>query len=185
VKSIGIDFVLLNDGTKLPADFVVIGAGVRPNTQLAEAAGLKVENGIVVNEFLETSTPGIYAAGDVARFPDRFTGNLIRVEHWVVAEQQGQAVARNIAGPRQPYTNPPFFWSAHYDVIINYVGNSFGWDQCEVRGSLDDRSALVAYRRSGRTLAVATIFKDVESLQIEAAMEAGDADAVDQVVAHG
>jgi len=70
-------------------------------------------------------------------------------------------------------------------VIINYVGNSFGWDEYEVRGSLDDRSALVAYRRSGRTLAVATIFKDVESLQIEAAMEAGDADAVDQVVAHG
>ena len=185
VKSIGSDFVLLNDGSRLPSDFVVIGAGVRPNTQVAEAAGLKVENGIVVNEFLETSAPGIYAVGDVARFPDRFTGNLIRVEHWVVAEQQGQAVARNITGPRQPYTNAPFFWSAHYDVIINYVGNASGWDQYEVRGSLEDRHALIAYRRGGRIAAVATVFMDVEALQIEAAMEAGDSDAIEQILARG
>jgi len=183
VKSIDRDAVVTANGDRLTSNFVVIGAGVRPNTQLAESAGLKVENGIVVNEFLETSAPGIYAAGDVARFPDRFTGNTIRVEHWVVAEQQGQAAARNMIGQRQPYTNPPFFWSAHYDVTINYVGNAFGWDQYEVRGSLDDHSALIAYRRGGRIAAVATIFKDIESLEIEAAMETGDADLIEQVIA--
>jgi len=183
VKSIGPGSVLLNDGRSLSADFVVIGAGVRPNVQLAEAAGLRTDNGIVVNEFLETSAPGIYAAGDVARFPDRFTGRNIRVEHWVVAELQGQAAARNMIGPRQPYTAPPFFWSAHYDVIINYAGNAAGWDQVEVRGSLDDRHALIAYRGKGKIAAVATIFMDVESLQVELAMENGDADAVEQIVA--
>jgi NADPH-dependent 2,4-dienoyl-CoA reductase/sulfur reductase-like enzyme/nitrite reductase/ring-hydroxylating ferredoxin subunit len=182
VKTIGRDSVTVSDGRSLPADFVVIGAGVRPNAQLAEAAGLRVDNGIVVNEFLETSAQGIFAAGDVARFPDRFTGKSIRVEHWVVAERQGQAAACNMIGPRQPYTIPPFFWSAHYDVIINYVGNATGWDQVDVRGSLDDRHALIAYRSAGSVVAIATIFMDVESLQAEVAMEAGDADAVEQIV---
>ncbi|HJT15915.1 MAG TPA: FAD-dependent oxidoreductase [Thermoanaerobaculia bacterium] len=182
VKSIEKDAVIAADGEQLPADFVVMGGGVRPNVQLAESAGLKVDNGIVVNEFLETSSPGIFAVGDVARYPDRYTGNSIRVEHWVVAEQQAQHVARVIAGDRRPYQHAPFFWSAHYDVIINYVGNATGWEKYEVRGSLDDRNALVAYRRGNRTVAVATIFRDVESLQIEAAMEAGDAAAVERIV---
>ena len=181
VKTIEPVSVLLHDGRTLPADLVIIGAGVRPNVQLAEAAGLRLHHGIVVNEFLETSAPGIYAAGDIARFPDRFGGTSIRVEHWVVAERQGQAFARNMTGPPQPYSDPPFFWSAHYDVSINYVGNAAGWDQFEVRGSLDGHNALIAYRRAGRTVAVATIFKDLESLEIEAAMEAGDADLVEQV----
>jgi len=182
VQSIGRDSVVLNDGRTVPADLVVIGAGVRPNTQLAEAAGLRTDKGIVVDEFLQTSAPGVFAAGDVARFPDRFAGREIRVEHWVVAELQGQTAARNILGAGQAYTVPPFFWSAHYDVVINYVGNAAGWDQCQVRGSLDDRHALVAYRSNGRIAAVATIFMDIESLEIEAAMEAGDADAVEQII---
>jgi apoptosis-inducing factor 3 len=183
VKSIERDAVITSKGERLPADFVVIGGGVRPNTKLAEAAGLKIDNGIVVNEFLETSAPGIYAAGDLARFPDRFGGASIRVEHWVLAERHGQAFARNMTGPRQPFSDPPFFWSAHYDVSINYVGNAAGWDQFDVRGSLDGHDALIAYRRAGRIVAVATIFKDLESLEIEAAMEAGDADLVEQVAA--
>ncbi len=182
VKSIGADSVILNDGRSLPADFVVIGVGVRPNIELAQAAGLKTDNGIVVNEFLETSAAGIYSAGDAARFPDRFIGKSIRVEHWVVAEQQGQAAAINMIGPRRPYTHPPFFWSAHYDVTINYVGNAAGWDQVEVCGSLDERHALIAYRAAGRICAIATIFRDLESLQAEVAMEAGDSDALEQIV---
>ena len=175
VKKIDPASVLLSDGRSLPADFVVIGAGVRPNAQLAEAAQLKIDNGIVVNERLETSAPGIFAAGDVARFP--YAGNSIRVEHWVVAERQGQAFGR-----KAPYADVPFFWSAHYDVSINYVGNGAGWEKAEVRGSLDDRSALVAYRRGGRIIAVATVFRDTESLQAEAAMENGDSDLVEQIV---
>jgi NADPH-dependent 2,4-dienoyl-CoA reductase/sulfur reductase-like enzyme len=183
VKSIERLSVLLNDGRSLPADLVVIGVGVRPNVQLAEVAGLRVDNGIVTNEFLETSARGIFAAGDVARFPERFGGTSIRVEHWAVAERQGQAFARNMTGDRQPYSDPPFFWSAHYDVSINYSGSAAGWDQADVRGSLDDRNALIAYRRGGRIVAVATIFKDIESLKVEAAMEAGDADLVEQISA--
>jgi len=175
VKKIDPMSVLLNDGQSLSADLVVIGAGVRPNVQLAEAAQLKIDNGIVVNERLETSAPGIFAAGDVARFP--YAGASIRVEHWVVAERQGQAFGRGEA-----YDDVPFFWSAHYDVSINYVGNGAGWEKADVRGSLDDRNALIAYRRGGRIIAVATIFRDTESLQIEAAMENGDSDLVEQIV---
>ena len=166
----------------IDADFVVIGAGVRPNTQLAEAAGLKVDNGIVVDEMLETSAPGIYAAGDVARFPDRFSGRAIRVEHWAVAETQGQTVARNILGAREPHAVPPFFWSAHYDVTIAYVGNAAGWERAEVHGSLDERRALVAYRTGERIAAVATIGMDRECLLAEAAMEKNDHAELERIV---
>src|SRR5204863_2898465 len=130
----------------IAADFVVIGGGVRPNTSLAEVAGLKVDNGIIVDEFMETSTPGVYAAGDAARFPDRFSGRAIRVEHWVVAERQGQTAARNILGAQEPHAVPPFFWSAHYDVTVNYAGNAAGWERAEVHGTPDERRPLVPYR---------------------------------------
>jgi NADPH-dependent 2,4-dienoyl-CoA reductase/sulfur reductase-like enzyme/nitrite reductase/ring-hydroxylating ferredoxin subunit len=168
---------------EVEADFFVIGAGVRPNTKLAEAAGLKVDNGIVVDEMLETSAPGVYAAGDVARFPDRFSGRAIRVEHWAVAETQGQTAARNILGAREPHAVPPFFWSAHYDVTINYVGNAVGWERAEVHGSLDERRALVAYRIGERIAAVATIGMDRECLLAEAAMEKGDREELERIVA--
>ena len=166
----------------IPADFVVIGGGVRPNTQLAVAARVMVDNGIIVDEFMETSAPGIYAAGDAARFPDRFTGRAIRVEHWAVAETQGQTAARNILGAREPHGVPPFFWSAHYDVTIAYVGNAAGWDVAEVHGSLSERRALVAYRMGGRIAAVATIGMDKECLLAEAAMEKNDHDELERIV---
>jgi NADPH-dependent 2,4-dienoyl-CoA reductase/sulfur reductase-like enzyme len=157
------------------ADFVVMGGGVRPNTQLAEAAGLKVDNGIVVDEHLETSAPGIYAAGDVARLK-------VRVEHWAVAETQGQTAAKNILGARERHGVVPFFWSAHYDVTIAYVGNAAGWDKAEVHGSLDERRALVAYRVGGHIAAVATIGMDKECLEAEAAMEKGDQQALERLI---
>jgi NADPH-dependent 2,4-dienoyl-CoA reductase/sulfur reductase-like enzyme len=159
----------------IAADFVVMGGGVRPNVQLAEAAGLKVDNGIVVDEFMETSAPGIYAAGDAARFK-------VRVEHWAVAETQGQTAAKNILGAREPHGVPPFFWSAHYDVTIAYVGNAAGWDRAELHGSLDERRALVAYRVGGRIAAVAAIGMDRECLEAEAAMEKGDDQALEALV---
>jgi NADPH-dependent 2,4-dienoyl-CoA reductase/sulfur reductase-like enzyme/nitrite reductase/ring-hydroxylating ferredoxin subunit len=177
------DRVILATGEPLLADFIVAGVGVRPNTQLAEAVGLAVDHGIVVDEFLRTSAPGIYAAGDVANYPDRFSGKNVRVEHWVAAGRQGQTAALNILGRPAPHTAPPFFWSAHYDVIINYVGNAAGYDGVEVRGSFDDRRALVAYRAGARIAAVATIGLDRESLQIERAMEDGDQSAVERIVA--
>jgi len=177
------DRVILATGEPLLADFVVAGVGVRPNTQLAEAAGLTIDHGIVVDQFLRTSADGIYAAGDVAHYPDPFSGQNVRVEHWVAAGRQGQTAALNILGRPTPHTAPPFFWSAHYDVTIAYVGNAAGFDRAEVHGSLDERRALIAYRVGPRIAAVATINLDRESLMIEKAMEDGDQSAIDTVIA--
>ena len=163
--------VKLKGGTALPADLVVVGIGVRPRIQLAERAGLKIDRGVAVNEYLETSAPGIFAAGDIARWPDPHTGENLRIEHWVVAERQGQTAARNILGQRQRFSEIPFFWSQHYDVPINYIGHAETWDDLDIEGNIEARDCLVRYRRNGKVLAVASIFRDVDNLKEEAAME--------------
>ena len=165
------DGVVLDDGARLPADLVVIGVGVRPRTLLAEQAGLHVDQGVLVNEYLETSAPGIFAAGDIARWPDSRTGERIRVEHWVVAQRQGQAAARNILGARERFDAVPFFWSAHYDVSINYIGHATGDSRAEVDGDAADQDVSVRFTRNGKVTALATLFRDEESLRAEMELE--------------
>jgi NADPH-dependent 2,4-dienoyl-CoA reductase/sulfur reductase-like enzyme len=164
---------VLKSGGTIEADMVVVGVGVRPRLSLAEQAGLASDRGVTVDPFLETSAPGIFAAGDIARWPDSRSGAKIRVEHWVVAERQRQTAARNMLGQRERFDAVPFFWSQHYDVPINYVGHAQRWDETRIGGSIEGRDCLVEYRQNGRVLAFASIYRDLANLQHELAMERG------------
>jgi NADPH-dependent 2,4-dienoyl-CoA reductase/sulfur reductase-like enzyme len=161
----------LKSGGVLEVGLVVVGIGVRPRLALAERAGLAIDRGILVNAFLETSVAGIYAAGDIARWPDPHSEQNIRVEHWVVAQRQGQTAALNMLGQREKFDAVPFFWSQHYDVPINYVGHAEQWDEIAIDGDINAKDCLLTYKHKGRVLAVASIFRDLASLQAEVKME--------------
>jgi NADPH-dependent 2,4-dienoyl-CoA reductase/sulfur reductase-like enzyme/nitrite reductase/ring-hydroxylating ferredoxin subunit len=172
VRTIEADGAILDDGTRLDADLIVGGIGVRPNVGIADRAGLLVDDGISVNEFLETSSKGIFAAGDVARWPDAYSDSRLRVEHWVVAQRQGQTVARNMMGNHDRFDDIPFFWSNHYDKLhIRYTGHVDRWDEKRIDGNVMGMDCAVSFLVGGKRRAIATINRDRQNLEAEAAME--------------
>jgi NADPH-dependent 2,4-dienoyl-CoA reductase/sulfur reductase-like enzyme/nitrite reductase/ring-hydroxylating ferredoxin subunit len=186
--------VELQDGRALAADLVVLGVGVQPRTALARKAGLEVDDGIIVNSLLRTSAPDIWAAGDVARYPELQLGTTARIEHWVVAQRHGQAVAADMLGLGTSFSAVPFFWSRHYDVSLRHVGHADSGASIEVTGSLQARDATVIFRHAapaaharrpvkrGRVAAVITIGRDLQSLAVEAALERNDESAVEELL---
>ena len=164
-----VERVLTSDGRRLEADAVVVGIGVQPRTDLAEGAGLLVDDGVVVDELLRTSDPRIFAAGDVARVRHAFYGEHVRVEHWATARDQGASAARSMLGRGVPYDTLPYFFSDQYDTGMEYRGRALDWDRVVFRGNPDSREFLAFWLRDGRVLAgmnvnVWDVGEDIEAL---------------------
>ncbi|MEZ4503033.1 MAG: FAD-dependent oxidoreductase [Dehalococcoidia bacterium] len=168
------DTVVLEDGTRIEADLVLAGVGVRPRLDLARDAGLEVDDGVLVDERLRASAEDIWAAGDVASWPDPLTGRRIRVEHWVVAQRQGATAARNMLGHDEAFDLVPFFWTQQYDITINYVGHATDWNEAHVMGDIAAHDGMVAFSEARGTMAVASVFRDRASLEAEVALEHRD-----------
>ena len=163
--------VILADGSEVPADFVLVGIGVRPRTELAETALLEVQDGVLVDHHLETSASGIYAAGDIARYPDPLTGERLRIEHWVVAERQGQVAAANMLGLKKVFDTVPFFWTEQYGVSLRYVGHASDWDDLTIEGDLDAGEFIARYHLEGVHRASLSVGRDLDSLKDELKFE--------------
>ena len=180
--AIGATDVTLDDGSTIPADMVVVGIGVRPSLDLAKEMGLTVDNGVIVNEYLESSAPGVYAAGDIASFPYR-TGVRIRVEHFVVAERQGQFAAQNILGARLKYDDVPFFWTAQFGTEIRYVGHASKADDVVIGGDIGKSDAIIAYKEKGKAVAFASLGRDLACLMAEHALGTDDVKTMGELTA--
>jgi apoptosis-inducing factor 3 len=171
VTTIGEQSVQLEDGTELPAELVVVATGVRPSTVLAARTGLALAKGIQVDQYLETSHRGIFAAGDAVSWPDPRTGELTGCGHWSLAMRMGEVAASNMLGAGVPFVEQPFFWSEHYDLRINCTGNTEKWDRIEVLPGLPSDQWEQRFWRDGVLVGVATINRDHESLEAELALE--------------
>jgi 3-phenylpropionate/trans-cinnamate dioxygenase ferredoxin reductase subunit len=148
-----VEEVRTTDGRRIACDLVVVGVGVVPRVELAEAAGLVLDNGIAVDERLETSAPGVFAAGDVAAAFHPFYGARVRVEHWANALNQGPAAARNMLGAGTPYERLPYFFSDQYDLGMEYTGHAAGGDDVVFRGDPAKREFIAFWMRDGRVVA--------------------------------
>jgi NADPH-dependent 2,4-dienoyl-CoA reductase/sulfur reductase-like enzyme len=170
--------VVYDNGVSERADVVLVAVGIIPNQEIAKAAGLRCGNGIEVNSYLETSVPSVFAAGDVASWPYPQTGERLRSEHWVAAQRQGQTAAMNMLGEKIPYRDVPFFWSHQFDFAFNYVGHAKKWTRTELKGSLAHRNFVQGYFEGEKLVAVATVGRDLQNLQVEACFEKDDGDRV-------
>jgi 3-phenylpropionate/trans-cinnamate dioxygenase ferredoxin reductase component len=148
-----VERVRTSDGRALECDFVVVGVGVEPRTELGANAGLRLDNGIAVDDQLRTSAPGVFAAGDVANAYHPFYGERIRVEHWANALNQGPAAARNMLGGAEPYDRLPYFFSDQYDVGMEYSGYARTWDRVVFRGDPASREFIAFWLVEDRVVA--------------------------------
>jgi NADPH-dependent 2,4-dienoyl-CoA reductase/sulfur reductase-like enzyme/nitrite reductase/ring-hydroxylating ferredoxin subunit len=166
----------LDDGSEIAGDFLLVGVGVRPRVELARRAGLRVDHGVKVDGRMRTSAPGssalgIWAAGDIAEYPDPRTGEAVRIEHWVVAERQGQVAAEDMLGVKTAYEDAPFFWTHQFGAELRVSGLAGHFDEVEVDGSIEDRDCEVRYLKGGRLTAVATLGRDKANLEQAVAWE--------------
>lgn len=164
--------VSLANGTRIDSDLVLVGIGVGPRTALAATAGLSGAGGVQVDAFLETGVPGIFAAGDIAAYPDPLSGDPTRIEHWVTAERQGQLAAANMLGLERRYDAVPFFWTEQYGVALRYVGQARGFDEVAIEGNVESGEFIARYRVQGVHRASAAIGRDGEILEDERSLEA-------------
>ncbi len=163
--------VSLDNGDALRADFVLLGLGVRPRMALARTAGIEVADAILVDHQLETSVSGIFAAGDVASFPDARFGGRLSIEHWVTAQRQGQTAAVNMLGGSDSFDAVPFFWTQQYDMALRYVGHGAGADETRVAGATANGDFSVEYFAQGALRALLSVGRDIESLAVESRFE--------------
>lgn len=173
----------LANGEDVAFDFVVCGTGVRPRTELAEKAGLSVDDGVVVDRHMRTDDEAIYAAGDVARVPQAGSDKTVRIEHWVFAERLGERAARAMVGADEPTEwDVPFFWSRHFDMTIQYVGHAGDFEKTIVAGSLAEGDAAVGYVQDGQIVAVATVGRPVDNLRAELALARAEQEKLREIV---
>ncbi len=166
--------VRLADGSAVEADLVIVGIGLIPNTELAAAAGLAVDNGIVVDAYARTDDPDIYAAGDCSNHPSSFLGRRVRLESVQNAMEQARAAARNIMGRNEAYQMVPWFWSDQYDLKLQMVGVSSGYDQLVVRGDpTTQRNFAVFYLKDGRLIAADTVSRPQDFMLAKKLVAAG------------
>lgn len=167
-----VEAVALDNGELIETDMVVVGAGVRPVTHFLEGVELDQSGAVVVDSRM-CAADGIYAAGDIASFPDHRTGERVRIEHWRTAQQQGRAAARNMVGRDMAFDGVPFFWTRQFDAGLLYVGHAVSWDEIIYRGEISSRDFLAFYIKNDRVLAVAGMNRDREMAAVEELMRLG------------
>jgi apoptosis-inducing factor 3 len=164
-----VEAAVLGDGARLEADLVITGVGVRPVTDFLEGVALHTDGGVFVDSNMRAAD-GLYAAGDIARFPDSRTGRLVRIEHWRTAQQQGRVAAHNMAGKAVEYDGVPFFWTRQFDAGLLYVGHAEGWDEIIYEGDVRGQDFLAFYVSDNRVSAVAGMNRDREMAAVEELM---------------
>ncbi len=182
VKEIHEQYVLLDNGKKIETDFVIVGMGIEPNVDLAATAGCEVDGGVLVNRYLETSIPGIFAAGDIARWLDTHSSRSVRIEHWEVAERQGQIAALNMLGDQVLFNEVPFFWTQQFDLYLGFVGQSTHYDRLETFGEVGSDNFAVAYYEKNRVSGLLTVGRDRESLMFEEALSHYDDEKIQNIL---